>query len=301
MRPGKVWLALAALAALVGCGGETVDPAYRQQIDQWHAERLERLRAPDGWLTLVGLHPLPPGASTVGSDRGRDIRLNAYVEPDLGVIRVADDGISYVPVVSAKVQIDGEEATEARPVPLRSDAGGDPTVVSTGTVSFYVIERGGRPFLRVKDSASERRREFEGIERFPVRERWRVAARLETVNVPPTVPITDILGNVTQEPSPGVLVFQLEGRPHRLIPMAEPGAPLFVVFGDATNGESTYGGGRFLSLDPPAPDGTVIIDFNRAINPPCAFTPYSTCPMPPRENVLPLAVTAGEKAVRDHG
>jgi uncharacterized protein (DUF1684 family) len=300
MKPGLLGTVLAALALLAACGGDPANDAYRHDIDAWHAERIERLRAPDGWLTLVGLHALEEGENTVGTGEKSDVRLNAYAEPDLGIIRVTENAVQYLPVEGGNLKVDGRPADPPGPVPMVTDAEGEPTVVATGTVSFYVIERGGKPFLRVKDSANEIRREFEGIERYAVDPRWRVSARLDTTDVPPTVPITDILGNVEQEPSPGVLVFELEGHRHRLIPVGEPGQPLFIVFGDATNGKATYGGGRFLSADPPDSDGTVVLDFNKAINPPCVFTPYATCPLPPRENVLPLAVTAGEKVWGKH-
>jgi uncharacterized protein (DUF1684 family) len=145
--------------------------------------------------------------------------------------------------------------------------------------------------LRVKDRESELLRTFAGIERFPVDAGWRVTARLEPFAEGGTVAVPNVLGQTSESPSPGVLLFELAGHSCHLTPIGEPGEGLFIVFGDATNG-----GGRFLSTDPPAADGSVVLDFNKATNPPCAFTPYATCPLPPDGNVLPVAVKAGEKA-----
>ncbi len=147
----------------------------------------------------------------------------------------------------------------------------------------------------MKDKDSEVRRNFIGVDRFPVGPRWRVKARLEAHDPPQTVAVPNVLGQVNQSPSPGTLVFVLAGFSCRLVPVGEPGESLFIVFADATTGTRTYGGGRFLSAEPPAVDGTVVLDFNKAVNPPCAFTPFATCPLPPEGNILPVAIRAGEK------
>jgi uncharacterized protein (DUF1684 family) len=149
-------------------------------------------------------------------------------------------------------------------------------------------------FLRVRDSESPVRRRFRSIERFPVDPAWRVTARLEA-RVGSTVDIENQLGQLTAEPTVGTLVFELAGRRCELTPIGKEGDRLFVVFADSTSGVTTYAGGRFLSTDPVGSGGSVVLDFNRAYNPPCVFTPYATCPLPPPENVLPVAVTAGEK------
>lgn len=296
MKPGFLLL---ALVLLVGCGDQdTTDPAYRASTDAWHADRLERLQAEDGWLTLVGLHPLPPGTSSVGTAAGCDVVLDVAAPDHVGTIEVAGGAISFTPDPGAEITAGGVPVTGT--IELVTDAQGAPTVLVMGTVRCHVLARGDRYLLRVKDSSSPVRRQFRGIDRFPVDAAWRVTARLESVGMPPTVPITNVLGQVEQQPSPGVLVFELDGRTQRLIPVGEPGGPLFLVFGDRSNGQDTYGGGRFLSADAPGADGRVVLDFNRATNPPCAFTPYATCPLPPPENQLPVAVTAGEKAWNEH-
>lgn len=290
MKPVLVSVALLLLA---GCGGDQAPDPYVQSVDTWHAGRIERLQADDGWLTLVGLHELQIGSNTVGIAAGSDIRLDAAAPEEVGRFDLAADGVTFTPSADTEVLVEGATVTET--IAVATDADGKPTVLHVGTVSCQVIARGDRLFLRVKDRASKVLRDFQGVDRFAVDASWRLTARLETAGMPRTVPITNVLGQVEQQPCPGVLVFELDGRHHRLVPVGKVGEPMFLVFGDRTNGHDTYGGGRFLSIDTPGPDGTVVLDFNRAINPPCAFTPHATCPVPPRENQLPVRVPAGEK------
>ncbi len=298
-------------------GGEGADTmvaesfAYVQQIHAWHQERLESLRSETGWLTLVGLHPLQEGAQTVGSAADSDVQLVDKAPARLGILTLTGEDVVLEVAEGVDLQVARREnadeaaqsagtdrdtqAARTATIALQTDAQGEPTVLELGSLSCYVIRRGDRKYLRVKDRESEVRRKFQGIERFPVDPRWRVTARLEIHDPPRTVSVPNVLGQASESPSPGTLVFELAGRTCQLIPIGEPGASLFVVFGDDTNRESTYGGGRFLSVPSPGPDRTVILDFNKATNPPCVFTPYATCPLPPAENVLPVAVEAGEK------
>ena len=177
--------------------------------------------------------------------------------------------------------------------PIKSDAQGAPDMLATGYLVFYVIQRGEKHFLRVKDRDSEVLREFQGIARYPVYDSWRVTATLE--GEAGTMRVANVLGQVAPEPSPGTLVFELKGQTFRLRPTGQTGEGLFVVFGDLSNGAGSYPGGRFLATDPPLANGTYILDFNRAYNPPCVFSEYATCPLPGSQNRLLVAVTAGEK------
>jgi uncharacterized protein (DUF1684 family) len=158
-----------------------------------------------------------------------------------------------------------------------------------------VIERGGRLAIRTWDTAAVARRDFGGIDHWPVDSAWRLTARFE-----PTpgriLPVPDVLGTVDQEESPGDVVFEIGGVTHRLeaLPGGENGE-MWLVFGDETNGEETYGGGRFLYTGAPEADGSVVVDFNRAYNPPCVFSPYATCPLPWAANKLPIRIEAGER------
>jgi uncharacterized protein (DUF1684 family) len=271
------------------------DPEYLREIEAWHAERLARLTAPEGWLSLVGLHELTEGTVLLGSSRRCDVRLAAPAPPEIGELVVMPERVTLAPRAGLELTADGARARVNQPVELRDDTHPLPTVCRIGSLSFHVIRRGDRRFLRVKDSESRVRRTFTGIPRFPVDPALRVTARLVPPRGEATVRIANVLGQIEEQPSPGVLTFELAGRPCRLLPVGSPGEPLFLVFGDATNGATTYTGGRFLSADAPAADGTVILDFNRAVNPPCVFSPYATCPVPPPENVLEVPVRGGEK------
>ena len=297
----------ALLAALAACGGggeagggPAADPEYVAAIDAWHAGRIGRLTSETGWLTLVGLHELRPGPNVVGSGPGADVTLPPDGPVRVGRIDVGPEGeLVFTADPGTEVRLWDDPTTEpVSTVALATDAGGQPTVLRTGTLAMHVIDRGGRLFLRVKDTRAAALRTFAGIERFPVDPRWRVDARLEPG--PDTVAMPNVLGQVEQVPSPGTLVFTVGGTACRLVPTGAPGEELFIVFGDRTNGPLTYPGGRFLVADPPAADGTVILDFNKAYNPPCAFSDYATCPLPPAGNVLPVAVTAGEKRWGGH-
>lgn len=275
-----------------------MDPAaLTAATEAWHAGRIERLRAADGWLTLVGLEGLPrAGEATAGSTADADVVLRADVPARVGVFAVDADGVRFRPAPGVAVHA-GDPPAPVPPegVALQDDRDGAPTVLTLGSTSWHVIARGERRFVRVKDSASAVRRGFDGIPRWPVDPAWRVTARLVREGAPPTIAVPNALGEVDQESCPGFLEFTLAGETRRLLPLGEPDGPLFLVFGDATSGRTSYGGGRFLSTEAPDPDGTVILDFNRAVNPPCVFTPYATCPLPPEGNVLPVAVTAGER------
>ena len=165
--------------------------------------------------------------------------------------------------------------------------------IDAGDLTLSVIERGGRFAVRVKDKQSKYRKAFRGMKWFPVREEYRIAARWVAYPTPKAVPIVNIIGNRLEMPSPGYAVFSIGGREMRLEPVVENDTELFFIFRDRTAGKETYPGGRFLYTDLPR-DGKVELDFNKAENPPCAFTPYATCPLPPKQNSLPARVEAGE-------
>lgn len=193
------------------------------------------------------------------------------------------------------VQIDGQPTRAAK---LRlAESGGKPSLVSLGTVSFFVIERGGGKALRVRDSAAERRTHFFGLDHFPIDLSWRIEADWIPFAELRQIPITNIIGNLSNEITPGKAVFQREGKTYELWPLIDaPDKTLFFIFSDATSGGATYTM-RFLDAEPPK-NGKIVLDFNLATNPPCAFTPFATCPLPPRQNHLPIAVAAGEKIYR---
>ena len=292
-------------AAPSGGGGAAVDPAYREELETWRAERVARLNSEQGWLSVVGLWWLESGANPVGSVPDGRVVLPASVPPRIGSVEVADSSASFeaAPEAGGVAVVGGEGEGGDRPlaagdrVDLATDvAAGGPTILAVGRVRFFVIDRHGRLGVRVKDPDAPARRDFAGLEYFPIDPTWRVEARFEPSDPPKKIPVPNILGTISDKDSPGAVVFDHGGATYRLDALIEPGeSDLFLILGDRTNGHGTYGGGRFLYAPGPGPDGRVVVDFNRAYNPPCAFTEFATCPLPPPGNKLPIAIEAGEK------
>jgi len=300
MRP-LVTVAGVALICLTGAacrdsGGESTieDPArYDREIEAWRQQRYESLVQPDSWLSLAGLYWLREGENICGSDAANDLVFPPSAPARIGVLRMTGDQTEFEASPDVAVRSGGEPVTR---IALASDADGEPTVLELGSLKFHLIRRGDRTAVRLKDSGNPALREFRGIDYYPVDPSWRLEARFEPYDPPKFIPFPTVLGQTLNEPSPGAVVFQADGRRHRLdVLHGAEEEELFIVFGDATNGRETYGGGRFLYAEAPGENRRVILDFNQAHNPPCAFTPYATCPLPPPQNRLALAVGAGEK------
>lgn len=275
------------------------DAAYLHEVEQWHVARIARLTAPDGWLSLVGLEWLRSGANRVGSAADNDIVL-ANAPAHLGVVALADDGVIAIALdPAAAASIDGD-ATKRAAVML-DDSHPQPTVVAFGTVHFIALDRSGRKGLRVRDSEAPTRTQFAGIQRFPVDPAWRIVADWIPHDPPFRLATSTVIGTIEDYPAPGMAVFQRGGERCTLYPVLEaPDAnQLFVIFADLTSGAETHGAARFLYADFPH-DGKLVLDFNRAYNPPCCFTPFATCPLAPPENRLNVRVTAGELKYAPH-
>ena len=254
-----------ALALLCGC--MWASDAYRIQIAEWRRQREAALTADDGWLTVTNLVWLHEGTNTVGG--------------------------TVFDLHRGKVTVRHEGQTRE----LHADSSGNPDVVTSGSLTMFVIERGGKLGIRVKDRNSPLRKQFTGLHYFPVDESYRVTARM--IAEPRKIPILNILGQVEDSQSPGYVEFELHGRKLRLTPVEESPGELFFIFRDLTAGKETYATGRFLDT-PAAKDGVVELDFNKAYNPPCAFTAYATCPVPPKENRLDVRIPAGELKYGSH-
>lgn len=257
-------------------------------VEAWRTQRYVALRRDIGWLTLAGLAWLRPGRNVVGAAPDADVVLPSGPER-AGIVEVGDAG----------VVADGDFLHAGAPVRrlrLVSDHEGDPTMLELGSLRFCLIERGGRPAIRIWDVASPARDVFDGIDHWPVDPAWRLDARFEP-SPGRTVAVPDVLGTIEERSAPGDVVFEVDGVTHRLQGLEGGDAgELWLIFGDATNGAETYGGGRFLYTSAPDADGSVVVDFNRAYNPPCVFSPYATCPLPWPRNRLPIRVEAGERA-----
>lgn len=295
---------------LAGCGGDdtpgdeaasaaataaTVD-AFAAEQQRWREQRAARLTAQDGWTTLVGLHWLDPGAHYLGSDTDNGIRLAAGPE-HMGMIELKAGRVRFVPEKGAALTLDGEPLTATAMLRADDDAAG-PSVIGfdEGKGLLTVLKRGDRHALRVKHADAPTRTGFKGIDYWPADSAWKIQGRFVAHPRGKTLPIANIVGTTDDVPNPGVVEFEREGRTYRLEALDEGGEQLFLVFADRTSGHGSYGAGRFLYASKPDVQGRVQLDFNQAYNPPCAFSAFATCPLPPLENRLDLAITAGEKA-----
>ena len=290
--------ALLLIAACVGLGAGTASEGYQVDVEKWRQDRETRLKSDSGWLTVSGLFWLKEGANRFGSDRGNDIVLPASAPALAGVFEHHGDKTTVKVQNGATVTSAGEAITEME---MKSDKDGDPTILALGDLSMFVIARGERYAIRLKDKNSALRKQFTQLTWYPVKPEYRVTASFQAFDPPKMIPIPNILGQTDQLPCPGYVTFKLNGKKIRLDPVLEdPDAKeLFFIFKDHTSGGTTYPSGRFLYADLPV-EGKVVLDFNKAYNPPCAFTPYATCPLPPPQNKLDIAIEAGELSYGHH-
>lgn len=267
-------------------------PEYLEEIKQWDQHRLERLKADDGWLNLVGRTWLKPGENKFGSAKDNDVIIESDKVPEnMGVFVFEDSSVTMKANDGVKILLNSNPVKE---MIMIGDESKDITVFQYGPIKWNLIIRDTLYGIRFRDLESEFVKTFKGIERFPVNEDWRINAKYEAYNPPKKIYVPNVLGQIDEEPSPGAVVFTKENQTYRLDAI-DAGNRLWFIFADGTSGEETYGGGRFLYTDKPDSTGTVIIDFNKAYNPPCVLTKFATCPLPPKENYLSLRITAGEK------
>jgi uncharacterized protein (DUF1684 family) len=263
---------------------------YHAQMEKWRQERETNLKADNGWLTVAGLLWLKEGETTVGTGRQNNFVLPTKSAPEkVGTFDFHGGKVKFQAVSGVGVMMNGKPVGTAD---LKDDSAGRPDVVSIGNLSMAVIKRGNRIGIRLKDNDSAVRRNFPGTHWFPIAEDYRVTAKFVPYNPSRKIAVPNILGDVEQEDSPGYVEFTLNGQQFRLDPVTE-GDMLFFIFNDLTSGKETYPAGRFLFTGLPQ-NGEVVLDFNQALNPPCAFTPFATCPLPPAQNHLPVRIEAGE-------
>ncbi len=264
---------------------------HQELIEAWRDGRFEGLSQPDGWLTLVGLEWLKEGENRVGSAADNDIRLTGGPE-HWGSVFLQNDLLRFVSSDHETVSINGESVQQAE---LVADNKGEPTLVTGGTLSFYTIFRGSYA-LRIKDSQAKTLRSFKGVENYPINASWRIDGRFIRAEEGASIEISNVLGQVSESQVFGTFEFDMDGKTHSLLGLGnEESEDLWFIFADRTSGRGTYGAGRFLYSDGMPGNGRLTVDFNKAYNPPCAFNPYSTCPLPPQRNRMDLLVTAGEK------
>jgi uncharacterized protein (DUF1684 family) len=296
------FLSAAVLIGLAACTRDAGKVSLREEtkaVEEWRERRLQSLLRDDGWLTVVGLYWLRGGQNTFGSDSRMDIVFpKDKAAKFAGLFYIEGKITAFEAAEGVTITLNGEPVKRRR---LKTDKDDEPTILQMGSLSFYVIERDGRRAVRLKDRESDALREFSGLEYFPIDLAWRVPARFVPSDSGSQMDIPTILGSTTRSSTAGRLEFEMNGTTYSLVALGEPGdQDLFLVFGDETNGNETYQGGRFLVATVGDDGETAIIDFNKAYNPPCVFTPYATCPLPPPENRLGLKVEAGEKIYGEH-
>jgi uncharacterized protein (DUF1684 family) len=271
------------------------DAAYQQDFDKWKVELVDDLK--QNWLSLAGLFWLKPGENSFGADAGNAIQFPKG-PAHAGVFVLEGKDVTVKISADAKASVGGKPLTAMK---LDPDVSGKATTVEMGSLRFKVIVRGERIGIRLKDLESERAKNYAGPIFFPIDLSYRVTAAWKPADGKKTVDVPNVLGDTTPTEVAGEVIFKLNGQEYHLTDLGgDPAKGLFFVFNDLTRKSDTYPGGRFLETDPVA-NGTVVIDFNRAYNPPCAVTPYATCPLAPKENRLEVAIPAGEKYDRAHG
>ena len=282
--------------AYTGCSKKyKVDhAAYKKGIEQWQAKRAEGLKKENGWLSLAGLFWLKEGVNKMGTDSSNTIIFPPKRSPEYaGSIYLKNGELRLKVAKGVEIKVRDSLVSEMK---IQSDQSGKakPTLMDLGSLTFFVIKRGEQLGVRVRDKRNPSRLNFKGLEYFPIDFKWRFDAKFKPYDPVKIIPIVNVLNQVSNDTCPGALVFEMGGKFFRLDALKED-KELFIIFHDETAGNETYGMGRFLYTDMPDSNNNVVLDFNKAYNPPCAFTVFATCPTPPEQNYLNFRVEAGEK------
>lgn len=295
MRVYAITLTLGLTIASSVCADNAA--SYEQQILQWRVERMEKLKAPTGYLTLVGLFQMTEGKHTFGfaeTDAMRLTHASASNNETIGSFTVQGDAIAFTASPGLFVTHEGERITS---IEMHSDRSGAIAILELGSLRWYIVQRGEQLLLRVRDLEATVPKTFPDFDYFPVDPGWKLEATFNVFNEPTVFTVPNVLGEIVDMKSTGNLSFTIAGETY-VLDVADEGDELFVIFGDATSGKETYGAGRFVYVDKPKAGEKTIIDFNKSYNPPCAFSDYTTCPLPPKGNILPMSIRAGEKSFK---
>ena len=284
-----------SVALILACssGWAQSTNSYKSDFRHWRENRIAELRAPQGWLSLAGLLWLGEGDNSFGSDAGNKIVFPAAAPSKMGAFRLQNDSVWMSALPESGVQFQNKPVTELLLWPGSA-------MSNAGRFSWVVIKRGTQYGVRLWDAEHPNLQTFKHIPHYPGSNKWQIPARFEAFATPRTLLVPNILGMNIEQQSPGILHFTIRGRELQLPVLEEGPKTFFLVFADVTTGAETYGGGRYLSVAKPGPDGRTIIDFNKAYLPPCAFTPYATCLLPPPDHRLPVVIRAGEKNYGSH-
>ena len=313
LSPAATFLLLAIVVAAASETKTADQDPWQTQLLTWRADRAARLQAPEGWLSLIALGWLKEGDNTFGSAEDSRVQITGKAPAHIGIVRLEKGALRLLPPAEGfpkDLQIDGQPANDKdkdknKDQPLLADDADKPSKLTIGTVTIIVINRDGQFALRVKDLQAPTRAAFHGLKWYPPNAAYRVRARWIPYNPPKVLDIPTILGTTTHMPAPGAAEFTIDGQTVRLEPVLEDpkSTDLFYIMRDATSKTTTYGAGRFLYSEFPdhglSQPGEVWLDFNRLINPPCAFTAFATCPLPPPQNRLSIPIPAGEQRYHD--
>jgi uncharacterized protein (DUF1684 family) len=301
----KIAYGFMAIMILASCGGrkEKETPldttAYHAEIDAWHRKRVEDLKGHEGWLNLAGLYWLKEGINTFGSAKENDIVFpEGTIEPKAGVFILKEGRVTLKVLKGVAIESGNQPVSSLVAYP--PDSASSAVFMTHDSLEWFVVKRENKYGIRLRNFRNPSISKFNGIDRFKVDPAWRLTASLERADSTKTIEITNVLGQTFRQRSPGTLIFYIDGKKYRLDALDEGEKEYFVIFGDATNAKETYGAGRYLYVSPVDSSGRTFVDFNKAYNPPCAFTQFATCPLPPRQNILAVPVTAGEKNYGDH-
>ena len=272
------------------------ESSYIKSIEQWQQDRLEGLKAKDGWLNLAGIYWLKQGEQSFGSDPSNDIVFPEKAEDFIGTITIKDE-VAYIKVNDeAELHYKNEPVTELE---LSYDGSGAPSYITHGDLAWYIMKRHTSLAIRLRDYKNPAIEALDHIPSYPIDPDYVVEATLHAFEEPRTITVNTPFQDYTQEYTcPGELHFKIKGQRLKLLPFTS-GEGYFIIISDETSAMETYGGGRFMYTYPDS-TGRIILDFNKAYNPPCAVTPFAACPMPPRENHQPIKIEAGEKTIASH-
>ena len=266
---------------------------YENEIKEWKTDRIDRLKSKTGWVNLAGLYWLMEGKNSFGSDSSNNIVFPSKAPAFCGSIFLENDSLYFKANTGTIIYSRGSNVSE---MTLQSDASGNATILESGSLAWFIIKRDKKYGIRLRDYENPRLYLLDSIPSFPIRMKGRITADFIPFDDIRKIEVATVIGGVDSYDCPGKLIFKIGRKECILLPFRE-GKDFFIIFADKTNGKETYGNGRFLYAAGPDNNNKVVLDFNKAYNPPCAFSPFATCPMPPRENILDVEIEAGEKAV----
>ena len=298
----KQLVALLSLVIISGTVSAQNSQEHKKSVEEWHQKRIDNLKEEDGWLNLEGLFWLHQGVNTFGSDARSDCYYNNPNFPTyLGDFILKGDSVVWVNQIEKGALVNKTAYSKGKTVTVFKWDGTNEqaAVFNYNRFKWVVIKREDKIGIRFRNLDATTLTGFKGIERFPVDAKWKIKAVLEKPQEN-FLMITNVLGQTVSSKNAGKLLFEINGTKYTLDVIDESGPNLFIVFADQTSGKSTYGAGRFIDIPKPDSDGNTVIDFNKAYNPPCAFTAFATCPLPPEQNRLSVKIEAGEKNYGHH-